>query len=121
MGSLIVAMLLAQTPNPQDSGARLLLRLEDDWAVGGTRRDTALFQRLLADGFVYSEDDRTMDRATVLHEISAGTDTVTTAHNEEMVVHQFGTTAIVTGWLVLGGRGPGGPFNRRYRFTDTWM
>ena len=38
------------------------------------------------------------------------------------VVHAFGpTTAIVTGWLVMRGRGPSGAFDRRYRFTDTWV
>jgi ketosteroid isomerase-like protein len=113
--------LAAQTPHPPDTTARGLLRLEDDWAVGLTRRDVAVFQRLLADGFVYTEDDRTVGRDAVLHDVAAGPDTVDSAHNEDMQVHQFGSTAIVTGWLVVGGRGARGPFNRRYRFTDTWM
>ena len=48
--------------------------------------------------------------------------TVTDARNEGMEVHRFGSsTAIVTGWLVMRGRGPGGPFDRRYRFTDSWV
>jgi len=39
-----------------------------------------------------------------------------------MEVHQFGsTTAVVTGWLIVRGRGHGGPFLHRYRFTDTWV
>lgn len=126
MSVLLLALLLAG-PAPatsvavQDSEARLLLRLEDDWAVGLTRRDAALFRRLLARGFVYTEDDRTVDRDAVLHDIVAGPDTVAAAHNEEMQVHRFGATAIVTGWLVVTGRGPAGPFSRRYRFTDTWV
>ena len=111
----------AQTPSVQDTEAQVLLRLEDDWALGLIRRDAALFRRLLADGFVYTEDDRTVGRDDVLRDIVAGPDTVQTAHNEEMKVHRFGTTAIVTGWLVVGGHGPQGPFNRRYRFTDTWV
>jgi ketosteroid isomerase-like protein len=105
----------------QDADTRALLRLEDDWARALVKRDTAVFQRLLAPGFVYTEDDKTMDRATVLHEVGAGSDTVTAAHNEEMQVHRFGTTALVTGWLVVQGRGSNGPFDRRYRFTDTWV
>ncbi len=137
MSPLIVAVLLAarvpgplsghsiksvlETPSARDTEAQVLLRLEDDWAAGLIRRDIALFQRLLADDFVYTEDDRTVGRDAVLHDIGAGTDTVQTAHNEEMNVHRFGTTAVVTGWLVIGGRGSSGPFNRRYRFTDTWL
>jgi uncharacterized protein DUF4440 len=104
MNLLLVAMLLAT----QAPAADPLLRLEDDWAVGLTRRDAALFQRLLADGFVYTENDRTMSRDDVLRDIVTGSDTVTTAHNEDMKVHRFGTTAIVTGWLVVSGHGPGG-------------
>ena len=126
MDWLLVALVLAQavdaqTPSVQGTEAQVLLRLEDDWALGLTRRDAALFGRLLADGFVYSEDDRTVGRDDVLRDIVTGPDTVETAHNEDMKVHRFGTTAIVTGWLVVSGHGPRGPFSRRYRFTDTWV
>ncbi len=122
MNVLLVALLLAtQAPGAQDTVAQVLLRLEDDWAVGLTHRDAALFRRLLADGFIYTEDDRTVGRDDVLRDVVAGPDTVETAHNEDMKVHRFGTTAIVTGWLVVDGHGPKGPFSRRYRFTDTWV
>lgn len=104
-----------------DPDPRTLLRLEDDWAAALVRRDAATFRRLLAEGFVYTENDRTSDRDAVLRDIVAGPDTVEAAHNEDMRVHSFGTTAAVTGWLVVRGRGAGGAFDRRYRFTDTWM
>jgi len=120
MNALLAVVLLVA--NVQDtSDTRTLLRLEDDWARALVRRDTAVFQRLLAPGFVYTEDDRTMTRDQVLHEVGSGSDTVTAAHNEEMQVHRFGGTAIVTGWLVVQGRGAEGAFDRRYRFTDTWV
>src|SRR5258705_1434411 len=109
----------AQTPSGQDTEAQVLLRLEDDWALGLTRRDAALFRRLLADGFVYTEDDRTVGRDDVLRDVVAGADTVETAHNEEMKVHRFGATGILTGGLVVGGHRANRPFSRRYRFTDT--
>jgi len=105
----------------QDTQSRVLLRLEDDWALALIRRDAAVFRRLLADGFIYTEDDRTVSRDDVLHDVVAGPDTVTAAHNEAMRVHRFGATAVVTGWLVVGGHGPSGSFDRRYRFTDTWV
>src|SRR5256885_4093941 len=122
MNLLLVALLLAtQTPGAQDTVAQVLLRLEDDWTVGLTHRDAAVFRRLLADGFIYTEDDRTVGRDDVLRDIVAGPDTVEAARNEEMGVHRFGSTAVVTGWLVVRGRGASGPFDRRYRFTDTWL
>ncbi len=106
---------------PGDPDVRTLLQLEDAWAAAVVRRDSATFERLLADRFVYTENDRLETRAEVLHDVVAGSDTVTVAHNEDMQVHCFGTTAVVTGWLVLEGHRGGATFLRRYRFTDTWM
>src|SRR6266571_7214358 len=111
------------------SSRRRHTRLTCDWSsdvcssdlVALIRRDAAVFRRLLADGFIYTENDRTVGRDDVLHDIVAGPDTVETAHNEAMQVHRFGTTAVVTGWLVVSGHGPSGPFDRRYRFTDKWV
>jgi Domain of unknown function (DUF4440) len=116
---MVVLMLAVARPQGTDSAA--LVKLEDDWARALVRRDTVVFQRLLAPGFVYSENDQTMSRDDVLRGVVSGPDTVEAAANEDMKVHRFGTTALVTGWLVVRGRGPGGAFERRYRFTDTWM
>lgn len=103
------------------AAARSLLQLEDSWATALVKRDAAVFRRLLAPGFVYTEDDKLMSRDDVLREVASGSDTVTAAHNEDMVVHEFGTTAVVTGWLIIQGHGSAGAFDRRYRFTDTWV
>lgn len=120
MSAVLLALLLAV--NVQDPDTRALLRLEDDWASALVKRDTVVFKRLLADGFVYTENDQVMDRGAVLDAVSRGPDTVEAAHNEELRVHRFGpVTSVVTGWLVVRGRGPNGPFERRYRFTDTWV
>jgi uncharacterized protein DUF4440 len=110
------------TANVQDADARALLRLEDQWASALVKRDSVVFKRLLAPGFVYTENDQMMDRAAVLHAVVAGPDTVTAAHNETMRVHRSGSvTAVVTGWLVVQGRNAAGNFEHRYRFTDTWV
>ncbi len=120
MTALLLALVLAL--NVQDADERALLRLEDDWASALVKRDRVTFERLLADRFVYTENDQMMDRRAVLNSVVGGSDTVAAAHNDSMVVHRFGpVTAVVTGWLVVGGRGANGQFQRRYRFTDTWV
>src|SRR5947199_6881122 len=111
----------SQNLSVQDTQPRVLLELEDAWALALIHRDAAVFQRLLADGFIYTEDDRTMSRDDVLRDIVAGPDTVKAAHNEDMRIHRFGATAVVTGWLVVSGQGPSGRFNRRDRFSGTWV
>ncbi len=120
MTALLLALLLAV--NVQDTDERALLRLEDDWASALVKRDRVTFEWLLAAGFVYTENDQIMDRRAVLNSVVGGSDTVAAAHNDSMVVHRFGpVTAVVTGWLVVAGRGANGQFQRRYRFTDTWV
>src|SRR2546427_11603892 len=79
MTPLHFAVLLAvssQSPTTQDADARALLQLEDDWALALIRRDATVFRRLLADGFIYTEDDRTVSRDDLLRDIVAGPDTV---------------------------------------------
>jgi len=105
---------------PRDAASRAVLALEDQWTAGLVRRDTARFQRLLAPGFVYTENAEVMTRDQVLASV-VGSDTVAEAHNEGMVAHRFGAIVVVTGWLVVRGTGASGAFDRRYRFTDTWV
>src|SRR2546429_9649707 len=104
MTLLLVSLLLAtQAPGAQDTVAQVLLRLEDDWTVGLTHRDAALFRRLLADGFIYTEDDRTVGRDDVLRDVAAGPDPGETAHKEDMKGPRFGPPGHRQGWLVVAG------------------
>ena len=100
--------------------ARALMRLEDGWARGVVRRDTAMFRRLLDPRFVYTEDAVVMGKDELIRAIRDG-DRVTSASNSDMIVHEHGATAVVTGILRMQGTAKDGPFDRRYRFTDTWM
>jgi ketosteroid isomerase-like protein len=115
--------LPAQQPAKQAAPAeQQLLRYEDGWAIALVKRDVAYFRRMLSPGFVYTEDAKLMTRDDVLRDATSNTDTVTAAHNEDMVVHQAGSvTAVVTGILVVEGRSAGKRFVHRYRFTDTWV
>jgi hypothetical protein len=100
--------------------ARTLIALENGWARGVVRRDTAMFRRLLHPRFVYTEDATVMGKEEVIRSIRDG-DRVEEASNSDMTVHDHGGTAVVTGILRMKGRTAKGPFDRRYRFTDTWI
>jgi ketosteroid isomerase-like protein len=100
---------------------RAVLDLEEAWAKAVVKRDAATFRRLLAPGFTYTEDDRLQTGAELMRDIVSGTDTVTEARNEKLATQSYGNTMIVTGWLIMRGRSGGKPFDRRYRFTDTWL
>jgi ketosteroid isomerase-like protein len=100
---------------------RQIAALEEAWITAVIRRDAAAFDRLLAPAFVYTDDDRVYTKAQLITEVTTGSDTVTSGRNEDLVVRVHGNTAIATGWLVLIGHGARGPFERRYRYTDTWQ
>jgi len=120
--ALYPSHLSAQQPKPAPTAdERAVLDLEEAWAKAVVKRDAATFKRLLAPGFTYTEDDRMQSGAELTRDIVSGSDTVTEARNEKLMTQPYGNTMIVTGWLVMRGRSGGKPFDRRYRFTDTWL
>jgi len=121
---LVVALLAGPTSGDAQTLAatkRQITALEEDWIKAVVRRDAAAFDRLLAPSFVYTEDDRVYSKAQLIKEVTTGSDTVTSGRNEDLTVRVYGNTAIATGWLILVGRGASGSFERRYRYTDTWL
>ena len=124
LAAISLAVVATSRPAQQPartSAERAVLDLEEAWARAVVKRDGATFKRLLAPGFVYTEDARVMTGEELTREVVSGADTVTEARNEQLRTHTFGNTIVVTGWLVLRGHGGGKPFDRRFRFTDTWV
>ena len=96
------------------------IQLEEEWGAALVGRDTVAFGRLLAPGFVYTENASVMNREEIIKSVT-GSDTVESARNEGMKVHDFGDVQVITGVLHLRGKGKDGPFDRRFQFTDTWQ
>ena len=115
-----VPRTVPQTNSTTETRTLPPIRLEDEWTAALVRRDTRMFDRLLAPNFVYTEDASVMSRADVIRSVT-GSDRVESARNEEMKLHDFGDVQVITGVLHLKGRGRQGPFDRRYQFTDTWQ
>jgi ketosteroid isomerase-like protein len=108
-------------PAHGSTGSHEPVALEDEFARAVVKRDAANLERLLAKGFVYTENDETMTREALVAALTTGAERVESAANEGMTVHDFGSACVVTGWLVTRGQAAGRPFSRRYRFTDTWQ
>ena len=120
--TLSASPLVAQQKTATASAAAELIRLENQWTTGLVKHDRVLFEKRLAPKFVHTENDKLMSRADVLYEVAEGADRVTAAHNEVMVVHEYGpTTAVVTGVADRLFSGKSDKYTNRYRFTDTWV
>lgn len=119
--SLLAFTCLSSTLGAQGPVERQLRRLEEEWIRAVVQRDGPAFRRLLLPSFVYTENALVMTRDELIREVTTGTDTVASGANEDMKVIIHGNTGVVTGILVLRGRGKDGPFERRFRYTDTWV
>lgn len=102
-----------------DSSA--IVNLETDFTIALMKNDTSTFEKLMAPGFIYSENEKTYSRSEMLSSLTAGYDTIDSAYNQAMTVHLFGSCAAVTGWMTVKGKNAAGTFEHKYRFTDTWL
>ena len=116
----ISSITFGQQMKIQNNDTTVILRLENDWASALIIRDESVFNKLLAADFFYTENEKLYSRAEVIQSVMSVMDTVNSAYNQDMQVHLKDKTAIVTGWLFVNGKGVGGSFNRKYRFTDIW-
>lgn len=104
----------------EEATVATLTRLEQLWSTAIMRRDRAAFERTMAPKFIYTRNDQLVRRPDYLRMILEG-ETITDARTDSVEVHVFGNTGVVTGWRIISGRAREGGFERRYRFTDTWM
>jgi ketosteroid isomerase-like protein len=100
---------------------KAVFALEEEWTRALVRRDTMAFKRLTVPGFVYTEDNVVMNQSELIQAVVKG-DKVAWAGNEGMKLHDYTPVAVVTGILVVKGRGKDNKaYTNRYRFTDTWL
>ncbi|MEO5815601.1 MAG: nuclear transport factor 2 family protein [Gemmatimonadaceae bacterium] len=100
---------------------KALFKLEDDFTAAVVKRDAKALGKIVAPKWVYSDESGVMQRDEGIKAFTSGSDTVTSASNADMRALVYPGTAVVIGILQLKGRGPSGPFTRRYRYTDTWV
>jgi ketosteroid isomerase-like protein len=100
-----------------------LKELEDKmerWAT--TARDVSRLASFIADDCVANGNGTTQNKAQLVDNIRNDSDTYKFAANENLDVHLYSrTSAVVTGLSREKGTDKDGkPFDRSYRFTDTW-
>jgi ketosteroid isomerase-like protein len=97
---------------------------ENRWEASYAAHDTSSAQALVASDFsgVYW-DGRVMNKSAVISEMKKDKDTYKSAVNEKLTVHSYGpNVAVVIGTAHEKGTGKDGkPFDRAFRFTDTWL
>jgi len=114
----------ATAPSRKGSVEATLKDNENRWEASYAAHDSSVAQSFVASDFngVYW-DGRVMGQSGVISEIKKDKDTYKSAVNEKLAVHSYGPgVAVVVGTAREKGTGKDGkPFDRTFRFTDTWV
>jgi ketosteroid isomerase-like protein len=110
----------AQSAPKGDQGQ--ILALENAWNHAEMEHDPAALELILTDDFVITEPDGTLqtkrDHMAATKDTSYHYDLLV---SEDFRIRVYGTVAVVTGTYHEKGSSKGTHFDRRGRFTDTWI
>ena len=97
---------------------------ENRWEAAIASHDAVTIGSMVADDFVgVYHDGKIMSRSGVIAESKKDKDTYKSAVNEKLAVHTYGpSVAVVVGTAHEKGTDKDSkPFDRKFRFTDTWV
>jgi len=118
---IAVAALAAVTASAAQDASRVLA-MENAWNHAELRNDAAAVQLLLADDFVMTVAEGTLyNKQQIVDSVRDKSYRPDLLQSTDMVLHAHGSTVIVTGAYHEKGIDKGKPWERRGRFTDTWM
>jgi len=113
---LIVALLAVA----QDSSK--IIAMENLWNRAEMNNDAPAVRLLLADDFVMTVAEGTLyNKAQMIASVADKSYRPVALQSTGMAVHYYGNTAVVTGAYYEKGVDKGKSWERRGRFTDTWM
>lgn len=124
LGLFFFALALALHGRPPKTSADegRILALETAWNHAEQTKDVAALDQLLAPDLVYIDYDGSISsKQEFLANVKSEGLSPEQITNEQQTAHVFGDCAVVTGIYREKGANKGKPYNRRGRFTDTWV
>jgi ketosteroid isomerase-like protein len=120
--ALAVVWAMPHRANGQGAVEQKVLQYEHDWADADVKGDTAAVERYEAAGYVFTGPDGSVTgRADDINDLKTGNFKAEAIDLEDMKVHVYGKTAIVTGKVTLKNcKYRGKDISGDYRFTDVW-
>jgi ketosteroid isomerase-like protein len=104
----------------QDSSK--IIAMENLWNRAEMNNDAPAVRLLLADDFVMTVAEGTLyNKAQMIATVADKSYRPAALQSTGMAVHYYGNTAVVTGAYYEKGVDKGKSWERRGRFTDTWM
>jgi ketosteroid isomerase-like protein len=115
-------ILLAQQPSPSEGDESRIVALENIWNQAQLNHDATAMGSMLHPDFVFTDYDGTvMSKPQFLASIRDSSNTLSVEVSDDMKLHRFGDTVVVTGATHEKGKQKGKTYEHYGRFTDTWM
>jgi hypothetical protein len=125
MCSIFFSVALQFAPQDQSklsADESRILTLENAWNKAEEHKDTQALDQLLASTLAYTDYDGSYySKAQFLESAKRSPDTIQQLVNSDTTVRSYGNFAVVTGMYHEKGISKGKTYERRGRFTDTWM
>jgi len=120
LAGLLFCVTLALSASAQDSSR--VIAMENAWNRAELNNDAAAVELLLTDDFVMTTAEGTLyNKAQMVASVRDTSYRPEVLQSGDMVVHTYGDAAVVTGSYYEKGTDKGKPWERRGRFTDTWV
>lgn len=117
---MLFCFLFSLLAEAQDTSK--VIAMENAWNQAERHNDAGAVELLLADDFVMTTAEGTMyNRAQIIASVKDTSYKPDVLQSSDMTIHANGNTAVVTGAYYEKGIDKGKPWERRGRFTDTWI
>ena len=111
-----------QQPSSLGGDEGRIVALENIWNQAQINHDATAMGSMLHSDFVFTDFDGTvMSKPQFLASIGDISNKVIQEVSDDMKVHRFGDTAVVTGATHEKGKQRGKAYEHYRRFTDTWI
>ncbi len=123
-GLLFAASLFVVAQDQRDSAANRskIIAFENAWNQTEERKDARALDALMDNSLVHTDYDGTLKtKADFLAGVKAAAHRPELQVTESMNAQVYGKAAVVTGVYRVKGVDQGQPYQRRGRFTDTWI
>ncbi|HKU26353.1 MAG TPA: nuclear transport factor 2 family protein [Candidatus Sulfotelmatobacter sp.] len=113
--------LFAQN-SPSQGDEERIIGLENIWNQAQLKHDANAMGSMLHANFVFTDYDGTvMGKAQFLASIRDSSNALSLEVSDDMQLHRFGDTVVVTGKTHEKGKQKGKAYEHYGRFTDTWI
>ena len=115
-------ILFAQRPSSSEGDEKRIIAFENIWNQAQVNHDATAMGSMLHPDFVLTDFDGTvMAKPQFLASIRDVSNKVTLEVSDDMKLHRYGDTVVVTGATHEKGKQNGKSYEHYGRFTDTWI